>query len=285
MRSATGIDLAPLARSTAGALSGAVAKDSRRRFAPPPDEEARVMERAAEERSRELFARVVPNVDLFLAPSRFLRERFLHEWGIPPAKIEHLRFGVDLDSFLAPPRTRSSELRVAFIGSLIAAKGPHVLLAAWGRIAPELRARGSLVLYGPSAHEPEYVARLQVQAKDVGARLLGRLERADVPRALASIDLLVVPSLWFENAPLIIYEALGTGTPLLVSDLGGMAELVEEGRGGWRFGVGDVEALARRLAGFLADRSTLDALESPVGRPLTFEQHASEVEERYRNLR
>lgn len=281
VRSATGIDLGPLARSTAGA----VRKAPPRRFVPPADAEVQAMTRAAEERSRALFERVTAGVDLFLAPSRFLRERFVREWRLPPERIEFLPFGVDLGSFRAVPRTPSNELRVAFLGSLIEAKGAHVLLEAWDRIPTELRARGSLVLRGPRLHEPEYVARLEDRARDVGARLLEPVDRSELARALASIDLLVVPSLWFENAPLVIYEAFAAGTPLLVSDLGGMAELVEEGRGGWRFPAGDVEMLARRLSSLLADRTPLAALPPPRSSPPTFGEHASEVEARYRTLR
>lgn len=278
LRSTTGLDLASLARRTANAMPGPRV----RAYAPPPESESRAMARTAELRSSELFARVVPNVDLFLAPSRFLRDRFVGEWGIPAQKIEHLPYGVDLAALPAAPRTRTPELRVAFLGSLIAVKGPHVLLDAWGRIAPEVRARGTLVLHGPTQHEPDYVAWLETRAQEVGARILGRLERAEVARALASIDLLVVPSVWFENAPLVIHEAMRAGTPLLVSDLGGMAELVEEGRGGWRFPAGDADALARRLTALLLDRSALDDLEPPVSVAPSFEEHASAIEARYR---
>jgi glycosyltransferase involved in cell wall biosynthesis len=279
VRSATGIDFGPIARRTAGALGRANAPV----FAPPPADEAAAMAKEAEARSRELFDRIVPSVDLFLAPSRFLRDRFASEWGIPESKIEHLRFGMDLEAFRAHPRTPSPILRVAFVGSLIAAKGPHVLLEAWKRIPPGLRARGSLVLHGPALHEPEYVARLEALAAEAGARILGPLDRSEVPRALASIDLLVVPSVWFENAPLVIAEALAARTPLLVSDLGGMSELVEEGRGGWRFRIGDAEDLARKLSDLLADPGRLATLAAPA-EPPTFEAHLEAVEARYRKL-
>lgn len=272
VRAKTGIDLTPLARSAAGIL-----KKPSVGFIHPPTAQVAVMQAAAEVRSGELFGRLVPCVDLFLAPSRFLRERFVHEWGVHPAKIELLRFGVDLASFAGIARTASEKLRVGFLGSLVGVKGPLLLLEAWGRIPRELRARGSLVLYGPSHHEPEYVARVEAKAREVGARLLGRLERADVPRAHASLDLLVVPSLWFENAPLVIYEALAAGTPLLVSGLGGMAELVEEGRGGWQFRTGDADDLARRLSALLADRSPLQSIVASRPAIPTFDQHAGEV--------
>ncbi len=280
VRSATGIDLAPLARSAArGAQKGA-----ERTWTAPAPEDAAAMALAAEERARAMRERVVPCVDLFIAPSRFLRERFLREWQVPGEKIELMRFGGNLEGFSALPRTHSTELRVAFVGSLIAVKGPHLLLEAWGRITPELRAQGSLVLHGPAQHEPDYVARLELKAREVGARLAGRLERREMPGALASIDLLVVPSLWFENAPLVIFEAFAAGTPLLVSDLGGMAELIEEGRGGWRFRAGDADDLARRLSALLADRSPFDSLDRAAAGAPNFDEHVAQVEARYRAL-
>jgi len=276
VRSKTGIDLAPLARTAAEVL-----KKPARPYVVPPTLHATKMEAAAEVRSQELFGRVVPCVDVFLSPSRFLRERFMREWGIHGAKIEHLRFGVDLAAFAAVQRTRADRVRVGFLGSLVAVKGAHVLLDAWGRIPEDLRARGSLVLHGSAQHEPDYVARVEALAEEVGARLGGRLERAEVPRAHASLDLLVVPSVWFENSPLVIHEALAAGTPLLVSDLGGMAELVEEGRGGWRFRTGDAGDLARHLSALLADPAPLAAIGATRPSIPTFDQHAAEVEALY----
>jgi glycosyltransferase involved in cell wall biosynthesis len=279
VRERTGLDLTPLARSAGGIL-----QKPAKGFVHPPTELAVEMQAEATVRAREMFGRVMASVDLFLAPSRFLRDRFVREWGVHEAKIELLRFGVDLDSFRAVQRTRAEKLRVAFLGSLIGVKGPHLLLEAWGLVSPELRARGSLVLYGPSQHEPEYVARVEALAREVGARIGGRLERAEVARAHASIDLIVVPSVWFENAPLVIYESLAAGTPLLVSDLGGMAELVEEGAGGWRFRTGDAADLASKLSGFLADRSPLDRIVATRPAVGTFEEHVDEVEALYRVL-
>ena len=81
-----------------------------------------------------------------------------------------------------------------------------------------------------------------------------------MPALLSELDLLVVPSVWYENQPLVILEALAARTPLLVSDLGGMAELVEEEVSGWRFPVGDVQALSAQLARLIAAPEQLEAL-------------------------
>jgi glycosyltransferase involved in cell wall biosynthesis len=243
-------------------------------------------ERAAEERSRTLADRIVPRVERFLAPSRFLRDRFVREWGIPEARIEHLPFGVDLARFSDRQRTSpapTAKLRVTFLGSLVPLKGPHLLLEAWGLVPPAVRARGSLALHGPAQHHPEYQEMLGARAKAVGATLGPSLDREGVAAVLAATDLLVVPSLWYENSPLVILEALASSTPLLVSDLGGMAELVEPGVSGFHFRMGDARDLAEKLTAALERRAGLERLYAKPVAPPGFGEHVEAVEARYRN--
>ncbi|HVS10640.1 MAG TPA: glycosyltransferase [Planctomycetota bacterium] len=254
VRSATGVDLGAAARGAAKHLAGWTATQ------PPVDpDRAAELAREVELREQAVRERLVPRVALFLAPSRFLRERFL-ERGFDPARIRHVPYGVELERFRAHPRARSERLRVAYIGALAPHKAPHLALEAWARIPAELRARGELHLFGPARHHDDYRDALAKRAAELGATLHGPLSRNEVPSELARTDLLVVPSTWYENAPLVILEALAARTPLLVSDLGGMAELVEPGRSGWRFPPGDVGALAERLAALLHDPSPLEAL-------------------------
>lgn len=283
VRETTGVNLAPLARGVAGALSKPPASSAERGDVDAAH--AAEMERAARERTEAMRSRVLPHVRTFLAPSRFLRERFVKEWAMPDGQIEHLPLGVEVDAFLAQERVRADRIRVAFVGSLIPIKGPHLLLEAWGRLAPELRQRASLTLYGPSQHDPAFQRRLGELAASVGAELGGRIERSDMPVRLASIDLLVVPSVWFENSPLVILEARAARTPLLVSDLGGMAELVERGRSGEHFRVGDVDDLARGLTALLADRARLAALSERSVPPPSVDDHVGELEMRFESVR
>jgi glycosyltransferase involved in cell wall biosynthesis len=277
VRAGTGIDLSSLARSGRSALSAGDASSG------VDAAEAARMSRAAEERTRELERRVLASVDLFLAPSRFLRERFMREWRLPADKIELVRFGIDRAAFADQPRVRGDKIQVAFIGSLIPIKGPQLLLKAWAALDVESRRRAELTIYGPSEHEPQFQRELVELARAAGARLGGKLERTAVGDALARIDLLVVPSLWYENAPLVIHEALVARTPLLVSDMGGMAELVEPGESGYRFRMGDVADLSRALGELIADRSRLDRLYArPVSLPRV-EDHLDAIEARYRD--
>lgn len=286
---ATGVDLGPLARGARDAAARA-----RRIAAPPagasaasvPDVE-REAELAVEARERldELRARVLANVDLFLATSRFLRDRLVRETGLPAERIEHLPLGVDLDAFDVAARVpRAGPLRVLFLGTRTPLKGAHVLLEAWLALPEAARANARLVLAGPDHHEPEYQARLAVLARRAGAELLGRRSRAEVAALLAATDLLVVPSLWYENSPLVILEALAARVPLLVSDQGGMAELVAAGETGFHFRQGDVGDLARELGRAIDEPERLASLYARPPRTLGVAEHVARVEARYVEL-
>ena len=249
----TGLDLSGVVR--AGARAGTSGPNPQ-----PSSEEAQACQAQVEARERGLRERVVQGVDQFLAPSQFLADRLI-AWGIPAERMQVLPSGVDRERFGRCPREdRGARLRVRFLGTQVHLKGPHVLLEAWGRLTASQRERAVLSLHGPDDFEPEYVASLRAQADQVGAELGGALDRDGVSQALASTDLLVVPSLWFENRPLVILEALAAGTPLCVSDLGGMIELVQPGDSGWRFRAGDVEALASLLGSLIDDPKALDGL-------------------------
>lgn len=246
LRASTGIDLSPAAHRAARLLRGRGDAAAEPESASESSPEARAMAEQVRQRERDLFERVLPHVTRFLSPSRFLRERFV-EWGVEPDRIDFLRTGIDLGRFQRRERSASERVRIAFVGTVAPHKGPHVLVDAWSRLPEGLRERATLDLHGPGRHHPAYAEELGARCRLVGATLHGELERDAVAELLPHVDLLVVPSVWYENSPLVIIEALAAGTPLLVSDIGGMVELVESGASGWHFKVGDSDDLARRL--------------------------------------
>lgn len=278
IRAVSGLDLGPLARRAAeGAGAGSLGS------AEGDPALAQAFAREARTRTNAVAQQLLPYVRRFFAPSRFARERFLADWfaRVDPERVVHLPFGFARPAEPAPPRAGGDKLRVAFLGSLIAIKGPQLLLEAWGRLDPALRARADLALHGPREFEPEFQRELERLAAAVGARLPGPLPRAEVPALLARTDLLVVPSLWWENAPLVIQEALVARTPLLVADAGGMAELVEPELDGWRFPLGDATALAEALARLLSNPERLRALPGRTRAVPTPEEHYDALEREY----
>ncbi|MEZ5979858.1 MAG: glycosyltransferase [Planctomycetota bacterium] len=254
VRSATGLDLLPLAkrlrgRAEEGGAAPATGEGDATGFGPTREQ--------LERRAEVVRERLVPRVRAFVAPSRFL-EREFETFGVEPAKLRFLRTGIDTAPFAGFERTRDRVTRVTFVGTVVRHKGPHVLVEAFERMDPDLRGDLRLAVFGPGRHAPEYAADLERRVAALGGEWGGALDREDLPGVLARTDVLVVPSLWYENAPLVILEALATRTPFVVSDLGGMRELAEESGAGFVFPPGDADALSRRLTELSQDHAQLE---------------------------
>jgi len=113
---------------------------------------------------------------------------------------------------------------------------------------------------------------------------MGGFARSELPQVYEQIDVLIVPSLLYENSPTVIYEALASRTPVVATDLGGMRELVTDYCGGWLFPRGDAHALARIVSRLALDRDTVrDAAEAMRAAP-TFAQHVEALCGVYRDL-
>jgi glycosyltransferase involved in cell wall biosynthesis len=227
--------------------------------------------------------RQLRKADRILAPSRFLRDVFARN-GIPAERITPIEFGmppVSFDQFgPAQPRRRDEPLRVGFLGSLMPDKGVHVLIDAFNRLpagAAELHVFGG-------AFDPPYHEELLRLARHPGIRWRGELPHADRWRALGEIDVLVVPSVWYENSPLTIHEARLAKVPVVASAIGGIPELVQHGVTGATFPAGDAAALAACLQAIIADRSRLDAWRRAIPAPKTLDTHAGEIDALYREL-
>lgn len=264
VRRVTGVNLGGVAERWNRRVRGKRGVEDGPVTVPGPEETAAFAALAAE-RSEDLRERLSASVQRFFSPSRFLRDRLVR-WGIPPERVEHVPTGVEHPAPLRgspPENVASGPVEVLFLGSFVPLKGAHVLVDAWSRLGPGVRERARLRLHGPAEHAPGYARDLERRAAACGAELGAPLDRDGVATAIARADLLVVPSLWFENRPLVILEAFAAGKPVLVSDLGGSAELVEPGRTGWRFPAGDASALADLLSGLIDDPASIPRRVSP----------------------
>lgn len=191
-------------------------------------------------------------VDTIVAPSVFLRDRLI-DWGVAPQAVTVLRNGHDLGTPVPPRPVREGEVRGAFavFGNQSPAKGTLVALEAARLLVRQGRRDFSLHLHGDALFQPDdFRQRLAelVHSLDGLAVQHGRYERTDLARRMATADWVVMPSVWYENAPLTIQEAFFHGRPVLCSDIGGMAEAVSDGRDGLYFTAGDPSDLARVMA-------------------------------------
>jgi hypothetical protein len=162
-------------------------------------------------------------------------------------------------------------------------KGADVLLEAMQRLAGRpcvLHVHGD---FRPA--EDPYHARLEELARGAEVVFHGRFANARLAEVHAGIDILAVPSVWYENSPISIREAFLCGTPVVASRIGGMAESVRDGVDGLLFEAGDPDDLARVLARFLDQPGLAESLRANAPPVKTIERNAREMEFRYRALR
>ena len=208
--------------------------------------------------------------DVVAAPSQFIIREYARR-GVS-REIRHVPYGVPFDRPVE--KTPSDHLRIGYLGYVARHKGVHVAVEAVRR-SP--RAPVSLAIHGHE--EAGYLRELQRIARgDPRIRFCGPYSPADLPAVHAEIDVLVTPSLWHEVYGIVVDEALALGTPAIVSDRGGMPELVRDGVNGFITRAGDVGALARVLADLAGSRDTLARLRQGVGVPFTTEDNAKVIE-------
>ena len=202
---------------------------------------------------------VCAEVTHFLAPSRHLRDRFV-DFGIRPERITVAPYGFDRAPFARLARTRGDRLRVGFLGSLMVSKAPHLLLDAAAQLPDEAVSVDLYGAYSGYHGDDTYRGQLAPRLARAGVRVHGAIAHERVPAALASIDVLVVPSIWPENSPLVIQEAFLAGVPVVASRIGGIPEVVSDGVNGLLFEAGDAADLARALNRLLTEPDLLDTL-------------------------
>ena len=224
------------------------------------------------------------DVDLFLAPSPFLRGRMI-EFGLPAGRVIESDYGMRTDLLQPFRRKPSTAVRFGYIGSLVPHKGVHLLVEAFRKVALNGASRRAVLkIHGNPSWYPDYAGKLRAAAAGAPIDFLGEFDNQGAAEIFAGLDVLVVPSVWWENAPITIHEAILTGTPVIASNLGGMADFVRHGENGLLFKAGDADDLARQIEWVVADPSRLDALRQPTVPIKTMAQDAADMERRYLEL-
>jgi glycosyltransferase involved in cell wall biosynthesis len=242
---------------------------------------------------RELFLKgFLSLVDTFVSPSQFLVERYV-SWGLPRDKFVVVENGLDSQEPAAPRPIEAGELRgrFAFFGQISRYKGLHVLLEAMELLPARFRSgveRITLDVHGTHLawQAQEYQERIHslFDRTRRSVRMHGRYQREDLPALMRGIDWVIVPSIWWENSPLVIQEALAHGRPVICSDIGGMAEKVHDRENGLQFRVGNPRHLSDRLVEAATTPGLWDRLHSNARTPWTVRDMADRHLEIYERL-
>jgi glycosyltransferase involved in cell wall biosynthesis len=178
-------------------------------------------------------------IDAYIAPSQFMRRK-MSEFGIDPERIVYLPNFLNLERY--SPRYEPGSYCV-YAGRLERVKGVGTLIEAMqGGEAPatELRIAGDGDLRGELEHQVQEGGRSNVS-------FLGRLPRDELGRLIQDSLFVVVPSEWYENAPMSVLEAFAYGKPVIGTNIGGIPELIEEGVTGLLVEPGNVADLRRAI--------------------------------------
>jgi glycosyltransferase involved in cell wall biosynthesis len=186
-------------------------------------------------------------VDHYIALTQFAREKLI-AGGLPAERISVK------PNFVAPdPGVREGSGTYAlFAGRLTAEKGLHTLLDAWRQLGADFPLR----IAGDGPLRDVLAQRIEIEGI-AGATLLGLLSRDAMLRELRGARILVFPSEWYEGMPLTILEAFACGVPVVASRLGGMREMIDDGRTGLLFTPAVPEDLASRVRWALEHESEL----------------------------
>jgi glycosyltransferase involved in cell wall biosynthesis len=197
--------------------------------------------------------------DAFVSPSHFLIDRYA-AWGLPRDRFTMIENGLAPQT-AAPPRklnAKGRRARFGFFGQLSEFKGLHVLLEAVASIDDDVWGTdATLNIFGGNLENQPVAFRERferlIERAGRRARFFGSYRSEELPRLMEQVDWLVMPSIWWENSPVVIQEAFFHGRPPIVGDIGGMAEKVRHGIDGLHFRAGSPEDLADRMTEVLTE--------------------------------
>ncbi len=225
-------------------------------------------------------------VDAFIAPSRHLADRFI-AWGVPETKLVVEDYGrLPLEPSPDPPQA-GRRRRVGFFGQITRFKGVDLLLEAVHRLEQravevDLQLNGANLAVQPSAFQESIEELLQRTAGSVTYR--PGYARSQLPQLMTQVDWVVVPSLWWENSPLVIQEAFMSRRPVITADIGGMAEKVRDGVDGLHFVAGEPDSLAETIERAVTSPDLWDLLRSGITNPRSMDAHVVAITDLYNRV-
>ena len=211
-----------------------------------------------------------------VSPTRLMTD-VLTRNGVDKRLIVQSAFGLDVSGFDNITRRFDAgrPLTIGYIGTLAPHKGCHVLIKAFRRLN---NCRCKLKIYGSLTDFPDYVSELEaLSAGNEEIDFLGTFPNAQIADVLSGVDVLVVPSVWYENTPLVVYSALAAKCPVVASDFPGLSETVRDGLNGLTFEPRNAEALANCLNRLIGEPDLIKTLSANCLMPKSISEYVDEL--------
>lgn len=244
-------------------------------------------------------------VDRFIAPSKFLADRYI-DWGIPAEKVMVEEYGRSMPAGKSTDSQRRYRDRFAFFGQLTHFKGLQVVLDAMALLQ---RDRGGIddpllaaleraaSMNAETADDPRPVPHVQVFGANLDLQpgtfqtrikelldttkdrvtFVGKYDHESLAGIMSEVDWVIIPSIWWENSPLVIQEAFHFRRPIIASDIGGMAEKVTDDVDGLHFRANHVPSLASVIERAAGDPALWERLRAGIKPVYRMDDHAERI--------
>ena len=187
-------------------------------------------------------------VDLFISPSEFLLKKYKENRLFKKISILHLPYFIDSRNY--PCDFNNAEESIVYFGRLEKIKGVDILIRSVKDLDIKLK------IIGTGTWE-QNLRRIVESERIKNVEFLGFMDYSQIHNEIKKSLFSVVPSIYWDNYPNVIMESFVLGKPVVASNLGGIPELVQEGKTGYLFEVGNVEDLKGRIADLLNDRQSI----------------------------
>ncbi len=193
------------------------------------------------------------NVDLLISPSQFMIDKFHDNNFFNNVRCVKIPLGVEYSSNKTIKDYETID--ITYIGTLGKHKGVHTLISAFKDIDNE---NIKLHIIGKGYDEDEFK---QLAMDDDRIVFHGFVDNKDILKFYEQTNVFVIPSICYDNSPLVIYESFSTGTPVIGSNIGGIPELVMEDYNGFLFESNNPESLKKKLVKVIKNKELLKKLE------------------------
>lgn len=217
--------------------------------------------------------------DLVTAPSQFVIDKLKERGLFKDRKTMKLPLGIELRNEKA--EKSYDTLDILYAGALSKRKGVHILINAFKSLKAE---NIKLHIVGKGKDKDEFK---RIAGTDRRIFFYGFVPDGELRRLYQEANVLVVPSIWYDNSPMVIYESFMNGTPVIGSRIGGIPELVEEGYNGLLFEAGNVDELKEILEYPLKNSDMLKRLEEGAFESVQkydMGEHIIKLEEMYKGV-
>jgi len=228
---------------------------------------------------------IIDKVDLFIAPSQYLRNRFINEFSVPENKIVFLDYGFPTEYLTHTEKSKEkTSYTFGYIGTHTVAKGVNDLIEAFKQIEEP----ATLKIYGRENGQSTKALKLLAAISKNKIEFAGEYINQNLAdEVFSKVDCIIVPSIWAENSPLVIHEAQSCKIPIITADFGGMKEYVQHKVNGLLFEHRNTNSLKEQMRFAIANPILLKQfgergyLFSENGSVPNIQDHCKELENIY----